>query len=400
MPGTSCVAALAARVRHRVDGAGHAARRRGGAVEWRHRVGVAVRASRGGSRGRLACIDCAGRGHTMAGELDEAETLLARMIRRMTPACPWPSALRGISICRVGPAMPMRSWSRLRRTTRVATATRAFLDACGGDVAAAATAADAALRCTGIDDLSAMLAATAKMIAAGEVGRVDDLASTAEFARTLGVTSPSTGLLRFAFAEAHCSALQLLGLTDAADPVGGVHERRPTARCLSVGRDDGRFGQPESRARRPRRQAAARRVVGAPLCVLGGWLCRYYVDLAIALAVRGEADAAMKCLTRLASARRPEMGWLEPMEMLATAWVSAAVGAVTRAIGEARSAAVTAAARGQPAREVLCLQTATRFGDTTTVTRLGELVSGGRRRGARRSPPSTRQRWRRAMVTG
>jgi hypothetical protein len=68
------------------------------------------------------------------------------------------------------------------------------------------------------------------------------------------------------------------------------------------------------------------------------------------------------------------MAWFEPMEMLATAWISAAAGAVTRAIGEARSAAVTAAARGQPAREVLCLQTATRFGDTTTVTRLGELV--------------------------
>ena len=67
--------------------------------------------------------------------------------------------------------------------------------------------------------------------------------------------------------------------------------------------------------------------------------------------------------------------------MLATAWVSAAAGAVTRAIGEARTAAVSAALRGQPAREVLCLQTATRFGDTRTVTRLGELVwvVGGRR---------------------
>src|SRR4029079_17636183 len=61
-------------------------------------------------------------------------------------------------------------------------------------------------------------------------------------------------------------------------------------------------------------------------------------------------------------------------EMLATAWISAATAAVTRAIGEARSAAVTAASRGQAAREVLCLQVATRFGDATTVTRLGELV--------------------------
>jgi hypothetical protein len=74
------------------------------------------------------------------------------------------------------------------------------------------------------------------------------------------------------------------------------------------------------------------------------------LDLAIALAVRGEADAAEQCLNRLASVRRPETAWFEPMEMLATAWISAATGAVTRAIGEARSAAVTAASRGQAAR--------------------------------------------------
>ena len=60
----------------------------------------------------------------------------------------------------------------------------------------------------------------------------------------------------------------------------------------------------------------------------------------------------MQCLSKLESARRPETAWLEPMEMLAAAWISAATGAVTRA-GEARSAAVTAASRGQPARGAL-----------------------------------------------
>ncbi len=80
---------------------------------------------------------------------------------------------------------------------------RALLDASGGDFVAATTAADAALRCTGVDDFSAMLAATVKTIAVGELGRADDLASTVAFARTLGAASPSTGLLRFALAEAH-----------------------------------------------------------------------------------------------------------------------------------------------------------------------------------------------------
>ena len=84
------------------------------------------------------------------------------------------------------------------------------------------------------------------------------------------------------------------------------------------------------------------------------------------------------------SQSHPDMAFLEPMEMLAAAWISASAGAVTRAIEEARTAAVTAAARGLPAREVLCLQTATRFGDPTTAARLDELeqVVGGRRASA------------------
>ena len=114
----------------------------------------------------------------------------------MTPACPWPSASRGISICRVGPATRMRSCEQAPADD----ARVAYGDArvpgrlwgrrrCGGD-----RRRRGAVRCTGIDDFSAMLAATAKMIAAGEQGRVDDLALTVAFARTLGVTSPSTGI--------------------------------------------------------------------------------------------------------------------------------------------------------------------------------------------------------------
>ena len=219
-----------------------------------------------------------------------------------------------------------------------------------------------------------MLAATAKTIALGELGRVDDLASTAAFARTLGAVSPATGLLRFALAEAHSSALQLLGSPDAADAVNSVRDDdQPPDVCrwvvMMVGSVNLSGGRVDVAVRQLRSALSAQRPA-----FLGGWLCRYHVDLATALAVRGEADAAVQCLRRLASLRRPEMAWFEPMEMLATAWISAATGAVTRGIGEARSAAVTAASRGQPAREVLCLQTATRFGDTTTVTRLGELV--------------------------
>jgi DNA-binding CsgD family transcriptional regulator len=257
---------------------------------------------------------------------------------------------------------------------------QALLHASAGDLDAAAAGADDATRCEGIDDFSAMLAAIVKTIAASELGYVEQLAAIPEASR-VGVSSPATGLLRFALAEAHNGALHLLGWPNAVRPVDSVgdDEQSPDVYrwvemmtgSVNLGR-----GRVDLAVRQLRDALSAHRPT-----FLGGWLCRYHVDLAIALAVRGEADAAEQSLRKLTMLRRPATAWLEPMEMLATAWVSAAAGAVTRAIAEARSAAASCASRGQPAREVLCLQTATRFGDTTTATRLGELVGmvGGAR---------------------
>jgi DNA-binding CsgD family transcriptional regulator len=360
----------------------------GEAALWSGDTGLALRfaqaaaAAGGGWRASLACAEA----HTMAGEFDDAEMLLvkddpphdARLHMALGLAKNF--YLRGRTddaraVVQQAPADDAGSLSAMH----------AFLHACGGDLTAATTAADEAMRCIGIDDFSEMLAATAKTIAAGEQGRVEYLARTVAFARTLGAASPPTGLLRFALAEAHSSALQLLGSPDAAEAVNRVRDddQPPDVYrwvAMMVGSVSLSRGHVDLAVRQLRDALSAHRPA-----FMGGWLSRYYVDLAIALAVRGDADAADQCLSRLASLRRPEMAWLEPMEMLATAWISAATGALTRAIGEARSAAVTAASRGQAAREVLCLQTATRFGDTTTVTRLGELVrvvGGARARAA------------------
>ncbi|HET7668590.1 MAG TPA: helix-turn-helix transcriptional regulator, partial [Mycobacterium sp.] len=341
-----------------------------GDTGWATRFAKAAAAAGGGWRALLARAEAL----TMAGEFNDAEPLLATDDPPQGACVPLALGLARNSFLQ-GRTRDARAALGKASAEHVGslTATRAFLDACEGDFGEATTAADAALRCSGIDDFSALLAATTKTIAAGESGRAEELTSTAAFARTLGATSPSTGLLRFAFAEAHSCALELLGLADATDAVDAIREndqppdvyRWVVMMAGSVNVSRGRVDL----AVRQLRDAFS----GHRPAFLGGWLHRYYVDLAIALAVHGEADAAMRCITKLASARRPEMDWLEPMEMLATAWISAAAGAVTRAIGEARSAAVTAASRGQAAREVLCLQTATRFGDATTVTRLGEL---------------------------
>jgi DNA-binding CsgD family transcriptional regulator len=346
-----------------------------GDTELAERFARAAAAAGGGWRASLACAEA----RAIAGELDEAETMLVAddspHDARLQVALVHAKNLYLQGRTEDARAVLQSAPSDCSETTVGALAAmHAFLDACGGDIGAATAAADAALRCNGVDDFSAMLAATVKTITMGELGRADDLASTADFARTLGAASPTTGLLRFAFAEAHSSALELLGSPDALVAVCSVRDDDQPADVhrwvtmmagsvnLSRGRVDVAVGQLRDAlsAHRP--------------TFLGGWLCRYHVDLAIALAIRGDAAAAVQCLGKLASVHRPEMAWFEPTEMLATAWISAAAGAVTRAIGEARSAAVTAASLGQPAREVLCLQTATRFGDATTVTRLGELV--------------------------
>jgi DNA-binding CsgD family transcriptional regulator len=60
---------------------------------------------------------------------------------------------------------------------------------------------------------------------------------------------------------------------------------------------------------------------------------------------------------------------------LARAWVAAGQGAVSEAINTLLSAADRANETGRFAAEVLCLQTATQFGDRTTAPRLRQLES-------------------------
>jgi len=105
-----------------------------------------------------------------------------------------------------------------------------------------------------------------------------------------------------------------------------------------------------------------------------GWGYRYHIPYAIALAMRGATDEAAAVLAALEKTRRPFRS-LDYERSLARAWLAAGQGAVTEAIATLLSAAETAAAKGQFAAEVLCLQTATQLGDHSAVSRLNELAS-------------------------
>ncbi len=106
-----------------------------------------------------------------------------------------------------------------------------------------------------------------------------------------------------------------------------------------------------------------------------GWTFHGLLSLTQTLAMSGEADAAARTLVELEQRRCPGFAFLEADVLLARAWVAAAQGAVTEAVRLAARAAEKAVVRGQPAFEVLALQTAARFGDRTVAGRLAELAA-------------------------
>jgi DNA-binding CsgD family transcriptional regulator len=113
-----------------------------------------------------------------------------------------------------------------------------------------------------------------------------------------------------------------------------------------------------------------------PMVDQGGWLFRCRVALTQALAMVSDVAAAKQALAELEENPHPGFAFLDTEVMLARAWVDAAEGAITQAVGHAQQAADLAAAAGQPAYEVLALQTAVGFGDYGGADRLAVLARG------------------------
>lgn len=106
----------------------------------------------------------------------------------------------------------------------------------------------------------------------------------------------------------------------------------------------------------------------------GGFGYRYRIPQATALAIRGSTEEAVTALAALDKVQR-RFRSLDHEHSLARAWVAVGQGAVSEAIALLLSAAERARATGRFAAEVLCLQTATQFGDRTCAPRLRELES-------------------------
>jgi DNA-binding CsgD family transcriptional regulator len=89
--------------------------------------------------------------------------------------------------------------------------------------------------------------------------------------------------------------------------------------------------------------------------------------------MRGSTDEAAAWLVTLEKQRHPSWRYLDYEYAIAKAWVAAGQGTVSEAIVISLAAAETARGNGQFAPEVMCLQTATQFGERSCGSRLREL---------------------------
>ncbi|GAY18944.1 LuxR family transcriptional regulator [Mycobacterium sp. shizuoka-1] len=210
---------------------------------------------------------------------------------------------------------------------------------------------------------------------AGQTGEAEARAESGYLAATRRFDAPQ---MRFNIADAHLTALLLAGrvrdATAVAQDVGRQAADLPGEAQLLGGAVTGRAelgaGRLDAACRLLRHATVGLSAAGHAM----GWAFRYSVPLVTALAMHGDADAAAAVLAELDSVRRPFRS-LDYERSLARAWVAAGQGAISEAVAGCLSAAERAAGDGQFAAEVLCLQTATQFGDRTRAARLAELES-------------------------
>lgn len=208
---------------------------------------------------------------------------------------------------------------------------------------------------------------------AGQVADAVGLADAGYAAATRSLDAPQ---MRFNIADAHVSALLLAGriaeALEVAEQAGRQAADLPGAAQLLGAAVRGRAALGAGRV------DLAGALLGRAAEGLsssghaGGWGYRYGIPCATALALGGATTEATAMLTERDKLRRPFRA-LDYERALARAWVAAGQGAVSEAVKVVVSAAEKARAVGQFAAEVLCLQTATQFGDSTGVSRLREL---------------------------
>lgn len=240
----------------------------------------------------------------------------------------------------------------------------------------ARAALDRGLAGAGVRPRVATFAGNALAMATAVLGRPGDAADAIAPALAAAVQLPESAVLRAGIWCGHVLGLRLAGrLADADSASAGyltdagssplMHSKAAVYRA-GVLIDQGRLAEVVVLLRDT--------IAGLDGHDAADWIFLCQQGLATALGMAGDAAGAGAALRAALARRRPTVAFNEPELGIAEAWAGAAEGAVTQAIAAARAAAVQAAAREQPAVEVLALHTAVRFGDRTAAGRLAELA--------------------------
>lgn len=210
----------------------------------------------------------------------------------------------------------------------------------------------------------------------GDAGRADEAVAAAHLGYRIADGSFDAAHTRFVIADAHIGALLLAGrireAREEAEQLSRHAAELPGAAQLFgialVGRVAAGAGQLGVAAELLDPVVEMMRAAGET----NGFGYRFQLPRVTALAVRGLADDSI--LTELDESRHASWRYLAYEHTLVRAWAAATQGAVSEAVAVALEAADTAAAHGQLAAEVLCLQTAAQFGDHSHADRLDELT--------------------------
>ena len=211
-----------------------------------------------------------------------------------------------------------------------------------------------------------------------DAGSATESVAVAEAGYAVATRSFDAPHMRFNIADAHISALLLSGqVMDALEVAESVRRQAvalpgtaPLVGTAVAGRAALGAGRLDIACLLLEQAADGLSAAGLAI----GWGYRYRVSHVTALAIRGSTDEAAAALTALAKVRR-RFRSLDHELNLARAWVAAGQGAVSEAITGVLSAAERARGTGRFAAEVVCLQTATQFGDRSSAPRLRELES-------------------------
>ena len=236
----------------------------------------------------------------------------------------------------------------------------------------------------GVDlgDVPALMGAASSWalgVARGDFGCCGRALATYEAGYDIVTRAGQGAHLRYLIGDRHLGTLLQYGLVkDAESLAAQLHDQAADlpggAQLLSAAIT----GRAALGAGRPAEAHALLRPVIEAIFATGdvnGLGYRFEISDAIALAMLGDTDSAAATFGHLEQHAYRSYGFVDYERELARAWVEASQGLVGSAIDICLAAAKTTQRNGQLAAEVVCLQTATQFGDRSCGERLHELAS-------------------------